>query len=306
MDDQPRNPDQGRLEVGAGLQESRLNTDLIDWLNKWGVYILSAVLVVALIYVGSVQLNQARQDRLDEAFTGHTAARGDRGPDTVLSGSPDTLLALADDSAGQASIPILARLDAADIYLGSARRGLRPGTDVNNPMPEDALTDEQIESMLTQAGEQYQQVLERTGSGLDRAVIRLHALEGLASVRLSQSNIGDAEALLQQAIELADEVGLTKRAQAIRQRLERASAVVLNTRLYSENELMRDYRRATDIVAPGAPETQGPVPPSGITGADGTPIRLTPVERPSDAPLGDPRDPENQPMPAPMDEPIEP
>ncbi|MEM8835797.1 MAG: hypothetical protein AAGD00_08250 [Planctomycetota bacterium] len=306
MDDQPRNPDQGRLEVGAGLQESRLNTDLIDWLNKWGVYILSGVLVIALIYVGSVQLEQAKEDRLDEAFTGHSAARGERGRDTVLMGSPDTLLALAEDSKGQGSVSLIARLDAADIYLGSARRGLRPGADITNPQPEDELTDDQIESMLAQAGEQYQRVLDTTGSSTDHAVVRLHALEGLASTLLSRSNIGDAEATLTEAAELAESVGLTKRALAIRNRIERAESVAMNVTLYSENDLMREYRRATDTVLPADPPAAGAAPPTIITGGDGSPIQLRPVERPDDAPLADPRDPENQPMPDPMDEPIDP
>ncbi len=39
---------QEQVQVGAGLQESRLNTDLINWLNKWGSHILSVVALIVL------------------------------------------------------------------------------------------------------------------------------------------------------------------------------------------------------------------------------------------------------------------
>ncbi|MEM1423311.1 MAG: hypothetical protein AAGH64_04835, partial [Planctomycetota bacterium] len=55
---------QQQVKIGAGLEESRINRELIDWLNKWGMRILIVVLLVVAAYQGSrfleVRANTAR------------------------------------------------------------------------------------------------------------------------------------------------------------------------------------------------------------------------------------------------------
>jgi len=192
-----------QVQVGAGLQESRLNTDLINWLNKWGTHILTVVCVIVLGYVGLQRLEQHRLKQRDAAFSEYEAARGAPGLDGIQTGSPDNLLLVAEQHDGQGSVWELATLDAAEIWLGSAARGLRPGTNVSSVTDEDVLSDEQINSFLAKAGSEFNAVLGRVAGEEDKAPFELRALRGLAAVAMSQGNRDEARGFFERLAERA-------------------------------------------------------------------------------------------------------
>ncbi|HVZ93431.1 MAG TPA: tetratricopeptide repeat protein, partial [Phycisphaerales bacterium] len=95
---------QKQIQVGAGLQESRLNADLIQFLQKYGTPILMVVLVIVLGYVGWSKYNRWQAERRDEAFAAYQAARGGVGADGTLAGSPDNLLKVAEERRGRGAV----------------------------------------------------------------------------------------------------------------------------------------------------------------------------------------------------------
>lgn len=184
MDDRQQ---QDQVQVGAGLHESRLNTDLINFLERWGTHILAVVAVLVLGYVGWQRYGIWQDNLKDKAFSAYEAARGTTGNDGVLTGNPENLLLVADDHEGRASIWELAKLDAADIWLGSAVRGLTPGTDLNNITEQDWLTDEKIDEYLNKAQTNYADVLARVEGKDAKILFELRALDGLAAVAESMN-----------------------------------------------------------------------------------------------------------------------
>lgn len=142
---------QQNVQVGAGLQESRLNTELIGFLQKYGSWAIYALLAVVLVYVGKDYLDKRRVQKLDDAYGDFRAA--------LTAGNPATLVENASTHAGQGAVPAMSRIEAARLYLEAARRGLKPGADALKPNPEDRLDEAGRKSMAEQARAQVDAVL---------------------------------------------------------------------------------------------------------------------------------------------------
>ncbi|MDX2114674.1 MAG: hypothetical protein SFZ24_03510 [Planctomycetota bacterium] len=228
---------QQQIQVGAGLQESRLNTDLIAWLEKYGTWILSAVLVVVAGYVGYTRLQQYRADKLDQAFAALTAAAGQQGADGVLNGSPDNLLRVAEEHKGQGSIAELARLNAAEIYLGSARRGLRPGADLAATKPEDVLKPDEVTQMVQSARGLFDQVVQATSGKADVAPLNLRARWGQVAAAMSAGQVDQARTMLSELAAAATKAGFPQQAAEATKRAGRLDAYAANVTLLSDADL---------------------------------------------------------------------
>jgi len=296
---------QKQIQVGAGLQESRLNTDLIMWLEKYGWPILTGVLVIAVIYFGWMRIQGWREDRVDRAFEQYQAARGTMGADGVLLGSPEGLLRVADEHQGKASVAALARLDAAEIYLGSARRGLRAGADTAAFKEEDILKPEQVEELARQAKGIFQRVADDTAGKSGKEVLHIRSLWGLASTSISLGDAEGAAKALNAVIENANKSGLTEEAAEAKRRLEALPRLLVPVTLLS------------DAALPKPPVTvePEPAPPAGdiipIERMDGPPPgfadpALQPSGPPAPAPTLPPvQSPEQKPQP-PQEQPKQP
>jgi hypothetical protein len=281
---------QSKIQVGAGLQESRLNTDLIQWLERYSSWILGILLVVVASYFGWTKYQDMRARQLDQAFVEYTAARGQLGGDGVLSGSPDNMLKIARDHDGQGAIWSLASLDAASTYLGAARRGLRPGTNLAAPTPEDALTPEQSTEMIKTADRLFAEVLARN-SGKDRlAPLYLRAALGSATCAISLGEMERARAALTDMRDLATREGFTSQAEEATRRLDELSRLAVAPRLYTDAELP-----ALPTIAPQQlenPNTLIPMPegfvPPGFDPETQQPIPSEPPAAPKEAPKEEP------------------
>lgn len=214
MDDRQR-----QIQVGAGLQESRLNTELIGFLQKYGSPLLTAVLVIVLAYVGYSRYHQWQADKDDKAFEQYIAARVGYGNDGVLTGNPDNLLQVAQETDGRRSVWALATLDAADIALASARRGLLPGAATAAPKPEEMLSAEQVREMLKKAESGYQSVLDRVGSNTDMTPLMIRARWGAIATAISLGEFDRAEAALNELIQEAERLSLADQASIAKLRL---------------------------------------------------------------------------------------
>src|SRR4051812_13198792 len=111
---------QTQIRERAGLEESRLNQEFIEWLRKWGTPIMLVVAVVAAAYALKDRWNKAADNKIDQGWQELEAVK--QGGNV----SPDALISLASDYEGVAAISPMARLEAADAYLDALRRGIKP------------------------------------------------------------------------------------------------------------------------------------------------------------------------------------
>lgn len=281
---------QRQIQVGAGLQESRLNTDLIQFLNKYGSWILTVVLVVVLAYVGYTKYQQHLDSKRDEAFDAYLAARVGVGPDGVLTGSPDNLLRVADEKRGQGAVWELASLDAADICLGAARRGYRPGTDMANPKPEDALTDAEKTEQLKKADAAYRAVLDAAQRTGDKRPTALRARWGLVATALSLGEFDRAKAMLEEIVSAGERDGLEFQAALAKKRLEAMPRLMSPPVLLAEADLPESARApkpSIQQVPAGQPiQIEGMQQPIMLPGdqPQPVPIQIIPPAQESPAP----------------------
>ncbi|MGP1346525.1 MAG: hypothetical protein ACTS3F_07645 [Phycisphaerales bacterium] len=199
MDDQqnqnkgPREQGGQGLTVGAGLQESRLNTDLIDFLRKYGPYALYATLIVVGLYVAVNWYQERGEATRDQAFVALTAA--------AQSGSPDALLEVAEAHRGEGSVSELARLRAAMLIVESARLGVAVGTPQEqraNPPAEARLDEAQVNEHFSRAESLYRSVLERTRNQRDRYLVAQQARWGLATALSGQGKFDEAISVIEE------------------------------------------------------------------------------------------------------------
>lgn len=262
---------QQQIQVGAGLQESRLNTDLIAFLEKWGTWILTIVLVLVAGYVGLAKYKEYNATKHDEAFEQYAAARGTMGTDGVLQGSPDNLLKIAAEHGSRGSIAHLARLDAAEIKLGSVRRGLRVGTDLAAIKPEDALAPEEAAALTKEAGELFAQVKSSTTSDKSLAVFNLRAQWGLAAVAVNSGDLDTARKVLSEIESAATTSGFTEQADQAKKRAVGLDALASPPVLLSDKDLPAIVT-ATPVPNPGVPGAGSPII---ATTPDGTTVPVT-------------------------------
>lgn len=287
---------QQQIQVGAGLQESRLNTDLIAWLEKWGTWILAVLCVVVLSYVGWNYYQKQQREGMDKALAAFNTARGTLGIDGIRTGSPDGLLAVAREFP---RVSTLASMEAAEIYLGSARRGVRPGGNVLTPADEDVLSPEQQTEMLTQAGTLFTEAKTQTDNTAAKALLNMRARLGIAAVAISKGEIDQARTILTEMEARATQMGLTEHATEAKRRLDSLPQLAAPTTLLKNADLAAVPGTTPEMLEAGSLQDaatpqfermpEGFVPPG--MAAPGAPIQI------------DPATPPTAPAPAPQSEP---
>lgn len=221
----------GQITEGAGLEESRLNTELLDWLNRWGSTILLVVLVVAVSYVGWNWWQRRQVTQVDNAFYELNAA--------METGDPAGLVAVAQEWSGQGAVAEQARLAAAELHLTAAIRGVAPGVDLSAESlnEEQLLSEEQRQEHYDRARSLYEQVLQRSGNQSDLSVHALRAKAGLASVAISRGEVEGGRSLLKETAEQAREAGYAGLAEALQSRIETLDEAQSLPPLRSESDL---------------------------------------------------------------------
>jgi hypothetical protein len=274
---------QRQIREGAGLEESRLNVEFIDFLKKWSSPALVVVALLALGYFGLQKLKEHRHQSLEAAFAELESA--------MDSASPTALLAVAENHAGQAAVAEMARLYAADVYLNSARAGLAPGATVDangKPRdPADLLTPEQIEQQLARAAELYQAVVDRTSSMPDQVQHTIGGLYGLAAVAESRQKPDEARSYYQRIVSIAQEAGLPEDVARAQGRIDTLSQLTSLPRLYNSTDLAAG--KLTPVSGPPgtSPFDIAPVGPIDVNAQPAGPAPATDAKTP-DAPATPP------------------
>lgn len=237
---------QRQITEGAGLEESRINKEFIDLLQKWSTPVLLVILVIAGAYAGVQWYGQKQLETRDAAFIAFQSAE--------LEARPEPLLEVAREYPGAGAVEELATLTAADLHLSAYHLRRAPGT--QGIEPEDRLDDEQAREMLDQAAELYQDAYRQASAAAGRELLEISGLWGIAAVELSRGNFDAAEDRLQQVVEIAQ-------AQRYAQLVARAEMLI------NDIPRLRDQRQPIAALSSGdADNAQAPAP-DGPADTDG-------------------------------------
>ena len=291
---------QQQIKEGAGLEESRLNREFIDFLSRWGTTVLMVGVLCFLAYAGWERWQKMKLAKVDRAFEQLESLL------TAQSPSPESLKAVADEFGGIRAVPHLARLRAADIYLEAARRGVRPGANFSAANdgtlqdPADLLGDEDRQRMLNEAEQLYSRVLADTETTPTQALHAIGAAYGLAAVAECRGDSGAAKALYERVAAVAKSARLEAHATVAGQRITALTDLAM-PRLYASAELPK-LPWAVEVPPAAGSDQPSPVDPGGPLGAGDPPPPETPASgEPLPAPASPtPLAPAPAPTPAPL------
>ncbi len=245
----PGSPEQTKLESGAGLQDSRLNEDFLNWLNKWGPRILYGVLAVVLVYVGLQWFGRYQERITDQAFAELTAA--------LESQDPQLLLTVAAAHPDRAAIEELARLQLGRIYVATGIERAAPNAEPGA----EPLTDDEVAGQFRLAIEQFRLVLDDTRD--TNPIFAQQARWGIITSHMSLGEREQALAMLDEFEQNIDDLGAadTQRGAAAERRriLERGDLgtnlmprQLLPDHALAPEELRRMRDEATQSMLPGS------------------------------------------------------
>lgn len=269
---------QSKIVEGAGLEESRLNQDFIEWLRKWGSPVLIVIALGFLAYTGWQWLEKQQAKKLNDAYVQLAAAEESK--------SPDSLARVAREQGSEGAVAVLASLRAADIYYESALSRLAPGGTPGKA--EDALNDEQRNANLEQARALYQQASEKAASRPAWALHEVAAEFGLAAVAETLRKTEDAQKHYERAAAAAKKASFAGLAGVAEKHKADAAQLASLPPLRTGDELAPS-RKPQPEPAPSTQPPVGPLMPEG-------PALPPPVE-PTLAPPA-PAEPSAQPAPA--------
>lgn len=290
------------IREGAGLEESRLNYEFIDFLKKWSTPILMVVALVALGYAGWQRYTKAQQGTVANAFKDLNAASGSHRLDRTNAmlvnrnsagdANPEVLLRVADDYPKVKSVAILAKLQAADAYLRAVRANAKPGAsfDENGALKsaEDALKPEDITNYLDQADALYREVLTFAQATKGQILLQINAHYGIAAVAESRGKFDEAKAAYTKLAELCEGGPFQAHATIAKDRLGSLDNLKTIPTLIARTDFPRIEGFDAPVVVPAPTPAPTPAPgtetaPTGLPGSGTTPA-ADPASSPNPAP----------------------
>lgn len=188
---------QSGIKEGAGLEDSRVNQEFLDFLNKWSSPVLLVLAVAALVWAGLGYLERQKIAKVNQAFSELEAATVGGNP------SPASLKTLATEYEGVRSVSELALLTTSDLYLNAFVVGFEPGAEMDQatglPLDEnDVLSDDKRQVYLDQAGQLAKQVLENVKAIDGKELIAMQAMSRVAAYEEGKRNFDGAKSMYQQ------------------------------------------------------------------------------------------------------------
>lgn len=217
---------QTKIVEGAGLEESRINEDLIAFLNKWSFPVLLVVAIISGAYYVKNMYDERKIATRDEAFAQLGAVEASQTPSVI------SLTGIANEYEGVGSVAELARLKAADVHMRAARTGVDPADGITE------LSDDDRSFHLEKAEGLFRAVLESSADDPERTLIAVNAAFGLAAVAETRGDADAARAHYERAESLSNAAGyapLAAVAAELLAEVDSAEAPVL----YSKAELPR-------------------------------------------------------------------
>lgn len=291
--------DNREIREGAGLTEARLNQDFIEFLRKWSTPVLVVVALAAVSYAAYTRWNERKIQEYNAAYAELERVAG------VASPSPESLKRVAEDFEGIGSVSLMARLQAADVYLQSIRRGIKPGSQIEPDgsvkNADDLLTADDRKAFLGQAEQLYQQVIRDARLTDSQRLLAIGANYGLAAVAECREDFDGARKFYVEIENLAKDTPFSQHATVATERIASIDTIKSPVHLYARSELP-----ATAIPAPSSLPLQGATtPPTGEAPAPveatpaGPPIEPAPETPAPEAPKGDAPAPAPAPTPEP-------
>tara|TARA_R110002073_G_scaffold104622_4_gene236532 strand:- start:200037 stop:200903 length:867 start_codon:yes stop_codon:yes gene_type:complete len=196
---------QTEIRAGAGLEDSRINKEFIDFLNKWSSPVILVFAIAALVWAGLRWMEQKKVEKIDRAFGDLQAATMGGNP------SPASLNVLAETYAGVRSVPVIAKLTTTDLYLTAYLRGVQPGSEISRltgePVNEgDVLDENQRQLYLDQAGDLAKEVIALTEGDDGKALLTIHGLIRAGAVAECKRDFDAAASNYNRVITLADQI----------------------------------------------------------------------------------------------------
>ena len=250
-----------QIRERAGLEESRINQEFVDFLRKWSTPVLFVIAALAVGYVVFQRTSQAREERVNRAFVELDQAGGLRG----LPPSPESLKRVAEEFESVRGVPLMARLRAADEYLRVSRIGMHPGArplqDGSAASPEDIATEEDSRRYLDEAASLYRRVLADSEKDPGKLLFTINALFGLAAVDESRGDLDGARQHYERIVALTDGTAFAIQARAANKRIADLPSLATPRKLLAQRDL--PYLEGVDPPKPPpAPELppEGPLP----------------------------------------------
>jgi hypothetical protein len=227
---------QSGIKEGAGLEDSRVNQEFIDFLQKWSSPVIMVLAVAALVWAGLQYLERQRVAKIDQAFSELDAAMQGGNP------SPSSLKTIAAEYEGIKSVSQLALLQTSDLYLAAFVSGIEPGAQrdpqTGEPTDEsDVLDDAKKQTYLEQAGQIAQQVLDQTTGVEGKELLAMQAMSRLASVAEGKRNFDGAVSMYKQLETLANQAQYPSIAVFAANRIENVDSLKAIAPLPSKDEL---------------------------------------------------------------------
>ncbi|MFM9958882.1 MAG: hypothetical protein ACKVZJ_12495 [Phycisphaerales bacterium] len=227
---------QQQVQVGAGLQESRLNTDLINFLQKYGGYAVYLLLAIVLIYVGRNWWNQRQENARDLAFADLRAAA-----DT---GNPASLMDVANNHPN-GSVAAMARVSAAGLYVDLARKGLKPGANFMSPAPEDKLDEAGKRNMEAEASKLIDAILADKSAA---PTLHQQARWFKATLQADAGQVDEAVKTMEQVASTAKSMGFPDQEAKANERIVTLKRVATLKPVFSRNDLPESAREPVAVV----------------------------------------------------------
>jgi hypothetical protein len=252
---------QTEITQGKGLQESRINQDFVDFLNKWSTPVLLLLVLVAGGIWAKRMWDERRVAKVNAAFASYEAALGAGNP------NPESLRRVAEEFPGVRGVPGMARLTTADLYLSAATTGLKPGAELDGEgravNADDVLDDAARLRYLEDAGRLYEQVL-ADAEAADQTLLAIGAAFGSGAVKVSRGDADGARGMYERAAALAEEGRYPILAGIARERAAGVGSVAARSPLPSSASLPALQIEAGTSVVPGEPETPTLESPGGL------------------------------------------
>lgn len=297
---------QTQIREAAGLEEAKLNVEFIDFLRRWSTPAMGLIALVALGFVVSARIDKSRAASVDRAFDEFAAAT------SQANVNPETLKTLASENAGIRGIPLMAEMEAADIYLDAGRTGVKVGAkrDQSGAVAADEImTEEQRVAALADAEKLYQKILDKTGTDKKKAIHALGAAYGLAAVAECRGNMDAAKASYERAATIAENAGFKPQAAVAKKRIENLPKLSEAPKLLSSADLPKPpevpkanapdlgnaplFKPSPDAVPNAPAPTEGATGSTGATGTSPAPDTTpAPAPKPTEpAPATPPAEP---------------
>jgi predicted negative regulator of RcsB-dependent stress response len=291
-----------QIKEGAGRDESGLNREFIEMMEKWGFPLVLGLALIAGGYAAYNWYTRKADERNDAAYADLDTA--------AVSGNPTQLERVAGDHGKSTAVPIEAHIFAAEIHMEAARTGVPIGEklDKDNKLPEGKsfLTDEQKKAELGKAEEQFKAALAMTNDSFGQTDSAIGALTGLASIAEDRGELDKAKDFYQQAVAKAKSQKIDALVPILQKRINTLDSLKAPIKLYAAADLPGAVAKPETVIqgitgktatgetinlgSPGAtPGQPGVIQiPGGGT--------LTPIAPPTGAP---PLPPVTSPTPAP-------